>query len=648
MCGIAGFYSPDNRVPSKVLEQMTDTIAHRGPDSQGFWGLSGCDSHHFWKHPGQQVQELKLGLGFRRLSILDLSELASQPMRSHDGRYWIAFNGEIYNYVELRQKLPEVQWRTTGDTEVLLELLSRGGMDALNELNGIFSFALFDTHSKKLFLVRDHLGIKPLYYFRDARGIFFGSEIRSLLKAMLAKPSLHVGLVSRYLMTNWIPDPDTLFEGIKKLEPGHFLEIFSDGRTEDRTYWDLQFNAQENVNLNQWLDEMNRTVERTVERQLRSDVPVGFFLSGGIDSSLLASKAVDVQKQFPTTFTIGFKWSKSKEDRLDLDCARLLKKYFPFNHHEIVLAPSVVSLLPKVVETLEEPIADPAAICSYLICEAASGHFKVLISGQGGDELFGGYQVYQGGLLASRLDSLPSFMVAGMDHLAQKLPYSIHNKRIQNVHRLKKLFASVRQPWPEPFLTLRGPMRRDELGSLLTPETTSAQSPPFLKHLDLFENARRWDPLQQMTYLDMKTYLPALNLTYTDKTSMHHSIEVRVPFLDREMVSIAQRIPSHLKALPSGTKLLLKEYAAKSLPHNVVFRKKTGFGLPVRDWLLTDLNGMVNELLSPARIRKQKIFQPEVISNWLREHREMVADHTQKIYSLMTFQLWCEVFGIEN
>lgn len=626
---------------------MAQAILHRGPNDSGFWGRLKSGGLERWHRPGEKRGEYSVAFGFRRLAILDLSPNGAQPMASHDGRYVMVFNGQIYNYVELRKEMPEVQFRSTGDTEVLVHALAKWGMDALKRFRGIFAFALHDTVTGKTWIARDPLGIKPLYYFEDERGLFFGSEIRALLPRF-GKPQLARKLLSRYLMCNWIPDPETMFEGIRKLEPGHFLEIDKNGRVEDRRYWEFSFDVQDQLPLSEWTDQLEEVLHRVVERQMRSDVPLGFFLSGGVDSSLLTAEAARLKQHTPATFTTGFKWSKgaSAHDQLDVESARAMREHFSLDYNELLLEPSIVSILPKVVACLEEPIADPAAICSYLICQAAKEKFTVMISGQGGDELFGGYPVYQAGWVGSLVNHLPGAMRNFAAAVSGKIPYAVGGREIQSVHRAQKILSASREAWPNSFLLLRSPMRLEQMSALLSPELRGQQEAPFGRHLEKFQTAKDWDRIHQMLFLDSKTYLPSLNLTYSDKTSMAHSVELRVPLLDQEIVSLIERVPSRYKATLDGSKILLKRLADRKLPRSIVHRRKMGFGLPLRQWFLEELQPMAQELLAPDRLRRQGLFDPDLPSQWLKEHREKQADHCMKLYALMTFQLWTEAFGV--
>lgn len=646
MCGIAGFTAWRGPLASLLLDEMTEAVRHRGPDGEGKWGLRPTGEAVAWR--GREAHHLlQVGLGHRRLSILDLTEAGAQPMTSRDGRYHVTYNGEIYNFVELREGLRDGAWRGRSDTEVLLELFARRRERALEALNGIFAFAIYDSAERELWLVRDPLGVKPLYYFQDHRGLFFASELRALRLASFESPRLRLPLLGRYLSAGWVPDPDTLLEGVRKLEPGHYLVARGDGEVAIKPYWQYRYEPETAVSRSAWRERVDEALDRSLERQLRSDVPVAFFLSGGIDSSLLVAKAARLKpRERVPTYTIGFRWGGKGAEQLDLASARLLARKLSLDSREILLEPKIVELLPKVVEALEEPVADPAALCSFLLCEAASREFKVLVSGQGGDELFGGYPVYLGGRWARGLGRLPGPMLQGLSLVADSLPYRVGGTRVQPVHRARRLFSTSLSPWPMPFFSLRSALPPEALHSLLTPEALDAQEPAFAKHLLHFEAARAWDARQQMMYLDLKTYLPSTNLTYTDKTSMAHGVEVRVPLLDLELVDIARRIPSRHKLGLARSKILLKAISRSALPAELLRRKKAGFGIPLRDWMREDLQPMARELLSPERLARQRLFQPEQVGRWLDEHRDGRADHGPRLYSLMSFQLWLDSHGI--
>lgn len=642
MCGIAGFVGSSEPITTDRLTRMATAMIHRGPDDEGYLGIGPDGNVESWKTPPSPPQPIKMGLAFRRLSILDLSDRGAQPMSSPQGRYWLAFNGQIYNYVELRREMKDVAFRSQSDTEVLLHHLIRHGMEGLDQLKGIFAFAFLDTKTREMWLVRDPLGVKPLYLTHTKEGLWFSSEVRSLLAGSQVTPSADTSLLSRYLHCNWIPDPQTLFEGVEKLPPGHFLHIKKSHSNLQR-YWDLNLQPSENEGLERWSEELDLALHEVVSRQMRSDVPLGFFLSGGVDSSLLAVKALQTRDQRPGTFTTGFKWAGDQVD-IDLEHARFLSKQFSFDYNEILLEPSVVNVLPKVVETLEEPVADPAALCSYLICEAASERFKVLISGQGADELFGGYPIYQAGWVAAELNTIPASLRRSLKKLTDRLPYSVAGRSIQSVHRIQKIAAASQQPWPIPFLYLRSPFRPGQVDALIHPELRQSQRNPFGRHLELFEHASNWDQTAQMLYLDSRTYLPCLNLAYSDKTSMAHSVELRVPYLDPDVVKLAERIPSRHKVRLREGKVALKRTAGQYLPDRILNRPKAGFGIPLRQWMRNELHPMAGDLLSPERLRRQGWLDPDAPHRLLEEHRTQQADHSMKLYSLMTLQLWLDTF----
>ncbi len=636
MCGIAGFYL---NIPKnvKLIEKMTSQLHHRGPDDYGFFAINN-NKVVLWK---EAVKEFgtQIALGHRRLSIIDLSTLSSQPMSDHWGRFWIIFNGEIYNYIELKQELKNVFLKTRSDTEVLVNLLAQKGLSALNLLNGIFAFALYDTQKKILYLVRDQLGIKPLYYFINNDGIYFASEIKPLLE-ILGKPIINHEIIPTYLMSNWVPEPETLFKSIKKLEPGHFLAIDESISILKEKYWDLEFKPHYKKN---WKEVLNGILTRTIERQLRSDVPIGFFLSGGLDSSLLAAKACKDLGLKIATFTTGFEVAKKNLDD-DLYYSRLVAKSLQTEHHEIVITPDITQLLPKVVDTLEEPLADTAPLCSYLICEEASKRFKVLISGQGADELFGGYPTFQAGWVSYSLRNVSPSLRRITDIVAKSIPYSFAKREFQTVHRLRKIINASSVPWPETYFHLRSPFRIADLEILINSDLKRNEF--FKNHLELSKKMAESDIWHQMMFMDIKTYLPSLNLNYSDKTSMAHSIELRVPFLDQEIVNLVTKIPSEEKITLRASKIILKKVASSYLPKKVIKRRKTGFGLPIRNWLRGELSHFTDDLLRRERLKKENLFVPEVIHRWIIEHKNKKADHTMKLYNLISLEVWIDRFEV--
>ena len=666
MCGIVGFYAKEV-VASEVLEAMASSIQHRGPNDAGYVGLSAEGKWLRWNHPGEVSVPLRFAMAFRRLAILDLTAEGAQPMVSRSGRHWLCFNGEIYNYLELRESLAGVTFSSSGDTQVLLHLLEARGTEALPLLNGMFAFSFFDVEKKRLSLVRDPLGIKPLYYENRKEGFFFGSEIRALLAAHNEAPRLQASLLSRHLLCQWLTEPDTLFQGISRLEPGTVLEVGENLTVMKSRYWDFSFARQESLPRSKkqfwsfskphvsvqghgesktWESRIEEGLKQAVSRQLRSDVPVAFFLSGGLDSSLLAALAAKARPESITAYTIGFSWSGRSEDSLDERAARHVAKTLGLNHKEMILSPQVVHTLPKVIRAMEEPVSDPAAICSYLICEAASDQYRVLISGQGADELFGGYGFYQNAKRMHWAQGLYRYLPVGTTKAAKWLSQEIADRPHEKWHRLQKLLSTIQHPWPQSLFLLRSGFLWEEWSGVLTKPFQEIQEDPFLRHLEIWKSINHRDVVEQAMFWDLNAYLPGVNLFYSDKTSMAHSVELRVPYLDQNLVELVRQLPLSEKWDGHRHKIILKKIAKAYLPREVIERKKTGFGLPVRDWLRHELQPLLKDWLNPTLLKAQGIFEPNLVANWIKEHEEGKRDHSAKLFALLSFQFWKDSFHV--
>jgi asparagine synthase (glutamine-hydrolysing) len=633
MCGIAGFVGCSN---GGLIESMNSVQAHRGPDGDGvrLFGTTGGG--------------VPAALGHRRLSIIDPSPRGAQPMSYAEGRYWITYNGELYNFNELRAELESkgFAFRSNCDTEVLLAMYARHGEGMLERLNGMFAFAIWDTERQELFLARDRLGIKPLYLAEHDGALYFASEVKALLRA-LPTPSLRHSKLAEYLTFLWVPDPDTLFEGIYKLPPGHCAR-YSNGRMHVRQYWDPSFEVGPNLDAEAWTDEVRETVQAAVRRQMISDVPLGGFLSGGLDSGAVAATMKAAAGEV-TTYTVGF----SEEDLAheidpgDLPYARRLAHELGLDSHERVLSPEIVGLLPKLVWHMDEPVADPAAITTYLICSAARERLTVILSGMGGDEVFAGYPRYLAARLTRLLDIVPRparrALRGGLDgRLAMGKPGRMRGPR----RNLMKLMRGIDQPPLDRYLTYCSYYRRAELASLFSAELRGELSShdPFFQHKKHAARVagRHW--LNRLLYVDLKTYLPCLNLTYTDKMSMAASTEVRVPLLDDEVVELAGRIPPSLKLRRMTRKYVLKRAMEGVLPHEVIWRPKAGFSAPLRAWIGRDLRPLVDDCLSPTRIRERGLFDPGAVQSLIRDNDNGTADNALRIWALLVLELWHQTF----
>jgi asparagine synthase (glutamine-hydrolysing) len=628
VCGICGFVG---RADDELVNTMADLLGHRGPDGYGTRSFPGVNGG------------IPASLGHRRLSILDPGPRGAQPMCTPDGRYWIAYNGEIYNFRELRAGLEREgrRFRSACDTEVVLAMYERYGADMLGRLNGIFAMAIWDAQERRLFLARDRLGVKPLYHAEHGATLYFASEAKALLAA-LPRPRLRRDIVADYLTFLWVPDPDTLFDGIYKLPPGHYA-TFSEGKLKVAQYWDMSF-APENLPGGEWAELLRHEVGAAIRRQMVSDVPLGSFLSGGIDSSAIVAEMSRVSDRV-TTFTVG----ASKQDLGheivpdDVHYARRIASRYHTDYHEQTLEPNVVELLPKLIWHLDEPVADPAAISTYLICSAARRKLTVILSGMGGDEIFAGYPRHLAAQLGRVFGSapLPARRVLRRvieSHLTLGGPGRMRGPRRNLMKLARGLDAS---PW-ERYLSYSSYYQAHELAALLAEDTPVGD--PFRHHRAYLAQVSGEHWLNQLLYLDIKTFLPCLNLAYTDKMSMAASAEVRVPLLDNELVELSGRIPPDLKLHRLTRKYVFKRSMEGVLPREVIYRRKAGFGAPVRAWLVGDLRPMLDDLLSPEVVRARGLFEPDEVGRLIAANRNGREDNALRIWALLTLELWQRTF----
>lgn len=633
MCGICGVVG---REDEQLVRDMADTLAHRGPDGEGFRCFPA-------RNGGPPAS-----LGHRRLTIIDLSERGAQPMEYADGRYWIVYNGELYNFKELRADLEQdgYRFRSECDTEVLLAAYCKWGKAMLERLNGIFAFAIWDTDRHELFLARDRLGVKPLYYTQRDGSFYFASEIKALLKA-LPTPRLRPEGIADYLTFLWIPDPDTMFEGIFKLPAGHFAE-FAGGQLEIRPYWDLVFDVDDSLSERDWISSVERFVREAVRRQMVSDVPLGSFLSGGIDSSAIVAEMTAVAGDV-TAYSVGFSAQDLGYDFSpdDLRYARSVAKEFGVDYHEQLLEPRIVDLLPRLVRHLDDPIADPAAVTTYLICSAASERLKVILSGMGGDEVFAGYPRYPAARIAGLTDTIPAPVRKAIRTASEGRLTLGPPGRLRPVRRnLMKLLRGIDQSPQDRYLTYCSYYRTEELQRLVHGDLRAAiqSHDPFRHHREYFERVRGQPWLNQMLYVDAKTFLPCLNLAYTDKMSMAASTEVRVPLLDDEVVSHAARIPPNLKLHRLTRKYVFKRSMEGILPRDVIWRPKAGFGAPIRGWLVNELRPMVDDVLSREAVAARGLFDPNEVQRLVSATADGTEDNALRLWALLTLELWHKEF----
>lgn len=635
MCGICGLVG---RVETEAVERMNALVAHRGPDD-----------HDLYVDRSSNVV-----LGHRRLAIIDLSPAGKQPMRNDDGSLVIVFNGEIYNYRELRARLASrgVRFRSNSDTEVILKLYEVEGADSVKALNGIFALAIWDAKRDTLFLARDHFGIKPLYYVERNGWLAFASEAKALFAVPGIHPEIETGALDLYFTFLWTPDPLTLFKGVHKLPAGHYAE-WRGGQLRLVRFWDLTFPTARTaapVSPDALAAEFRSRFGDAVERQLVSDVPVGAFLSAGLDSSAIVAEMAQRSRRPVRTYTIAFhpRHRRGEVTLDDPEVARRTAEKLGCEHSEIVVDPDVAQLLPRLVWHMDDPTADPAIVMAYLVSREARRQVTVLLSGIGGDEMLGGYRKYLASLDAVRYQRLPSFVRTGvLDPMFQHAPARPGTRWGGYGRLLRKWGRSASLPPREQFISNATYMPAGDRTALFASTVLAdAHSQSVNRfHEEAFERVSGADWLHQMLYVDSKLFMPSLNLAYNDKMSMASSVEVRVPFLDWELAEwLAHDVPAEMKIHGRVTKHLLRKAYGDILLPEVVNGRKAGFGAPIGYWLLNDLRGMVDDLLHRDRVRRRGLFKPDVVESWVREQRAGSVERSWNVWQLLTFELWMEAF----
>lgn len=639
MCGIAGTV---NWGDADSLQTMADLLTHRGPDDAGLWLRPS--SH------GPRV-----GLASRRLSILDLSPAGHMPMRTHDGALTLVYNGECYNYPQLRRDLEARghRFRSTSDTEAVLYAWREWGPDCLRRLNGMFAIALWDEEQRKLFLARDHIGIKPLYYCARPGQLAFASEMKSILALRGFARELEPRAVQQFLSLLWVPDPLTVMKGILKLPAGHYA-IFDGISLTLTQYWDLEFPSADAVfpprDENDLAAEVRHRFFAAVQSQMLSDVPVGAFLSAGLDSSGIVAAMAQQSSSPVNTFTIGFPSGYCRGDvRMDdVSVARRTAERLGCRHTEILVEPDVVNLLPKLVWHMDEPTADPQILVSYLVCREARRSVTVLLSGLGGDEVFGGYRKYRAHHLAQQYRRLPAWL---RNHLLEPAAQALPNLRgthfANSVRLAKKMARSASHSDRDRFLTDSVYMSRDLIAEVCRDSFVQQVSgfDPLSRHRDYFDRVAGADFLNQMLYLDTKAFMVSLNLNVADKTSMACSVETRVPFLDWQFAQwVASNVPPHLKLHGSSTKHIYRRALRNDIPEEVFHQRKAGFTAPIDFWVANDLQQMLGDVLNPAAIRSRGIFDPQALTRMIREQRSGHKSWSYQIWQALTFELWAQSF----
>src|SRR6266849_4308551 len=614
MCGIAGFIdaerSHDNGL--QLIDRMCKVIRHRGPDDQGVWLGDG------------------VALGMRRLSIIDLSG-GHQPIFNEDQSILVVFNGEIYNYRELREELQGHghHFTTSSDTETIVHAYEEYGDECVKHLRGMFTFAIWDRNRHRLLAARDRFGKKPLNYYWDGQRLIFGSEIKSILEAGIPREINQIAL-DEYLVYSYVPTPNTLFKGVFKLPAAHIL-IYEDGQISTKRYWELPFTPT-------CQDDEATAIERTfvllkeaVEVRLMSEVPLGAFLSGGVDSSIVVGLMSQMISQPVKTFSIGFE----EDDFSELPYARQIAKHFGTDHHEFFVRPELISVLPQLVWAYDEPFSDASMLPTYYVSKLAREYVTVVLTGDGGDEIFGGYTPYRREWFISRIPPiLRSLLAFG----SRFMPDGMRGK-----NRLGSLLLDL------PTRVLRSGMlfAPDSRSSMYSPEYFAqvCDHNPYELLISEFRAVSDLDITAQQQYVDARRYLTDDILVKVDKASMFNSLETRAPLLDQYLVEYVASLPSTLRMRNGVLKYLLKKVAADLLPAEILTRGKQGFGVPIKHWFRGDLNGYAYELLLSPRAQQRGIFNPAFVRNLLQAHaRTTLVNHSSAIWALLCLELWFQIY----
>lgn len=624
MCGISGIIYQDRgrQVAKENLRRMCHTLAHRGPDDEGFY----LRDH--------------VGLGMTRLSIIDL-ESGHQPISNEDGSIWIICNGEIYNHPDLRRDLEARghRFRTESDIEVVVHAYEEKGEACVNRLNGMFAFAIWDKGKQRLILGRDRLGKKPLYYLLDGEKLIFGSEIKAILAYPGVNTELDLEALDAYLTLEYVPVPLSIFKGIKKLPSGHLL-VLDKHRAQIKKYWELKLES-EPLSTKESEERLLDLLRDAVRIRLKSDVSLGALLSGGIDSSATVALMSQMTDRPIKTFSVGF------EDRSynELHFAKRVSQCFQTEHHETIVDPKVAYLAEKLLRHLDEPLADFSTIPTYLVTQFARGKVKVALSGDGGDEIFAGYETYVADKLDRAYRKLPAFIRQPLTSgVAAKLRPS--PKKKGTINRLKRFTEGAILPAELQHTRWMIAFSEAEKAALSIHGAFDGVSPGRGYGLitDYFKAAEFADPLKQQQYVDINSYLPDNILVKVDRMSMANSLEVRSPLLDYRLVEFALNLPPHMKMKGIVGKYLLRKVMSGTLPKEILNRGKEGFSIPIKNWLRGELRELMLDMLSEERIKREGLFSPRYIQQLISEHLNGRQNHSHRLWSLMAFELWSDEY----
>jgi asparagine synthase (glutamine-hydrolysing) len=647
MCGICGEIDFNKGVIVEPIRRMCKVLTHRGPDDEGTVFIRGkryFDVKNYLEFPPGE-NAFDVALGHRRLSIIDLSAAGHQPMCNEDKSIWIVFNGEIYNFQEIRGGLEKKghRFKSRSDTEVILHAYEEFGVECLNHFRGMFGFAIWDSNLQRLFMARDRLGKKPLVYFCHNGHFAFASEIKALLQVPEIERKVNATAIQHYLTYQYVPSPDTIFEGIKKLRPAHYLLYDRNGNIRIEPYWKLKFNSnhQTYTDAQELGDRIRTELEESVKLRLISDVPLGAFLSGGVDSSLIVGIMAKFSEKPVKTFSIGFEEKEFDE----LSYARLISNHFSTEHHEFVVKPNAIEILPKLAWYYNEPFADSSAIPTYYVSKMTKDHVKVVLTGDAGDENFAGYPRYLRSKYVSWFTRLPekvrrNLLPAFLRILSQS-PW--RRKTLNRLADFMEMLSSHQGRNYAEQIKIFNQKEKDDVFS----EDFSRQvkgTDPLDYLIKKYEEGDTDDLLEKLLYLDMTTYLPEDLLVKMDIATMANSLEARVPFLDHMFMELVAGIPPHFKLKGTRTKFILKKAFKGFLPDAIFKRRKMGFGVPVSRWFRNELKDYVYDILLDPRTLNRGYFRREGVQRLLNDHIVLRYDHSSKIWALLFLEMWFRVF----
>lgn len=610
MCGFVGCIHPnnqDNQI-NETIREINALIVHRGPDSEGYFH----DDH--------------ISLGFRRLSILDI-EKASQPLSYNNERYWIVFNGEIYNYIELREELQKdgYSFATDGDTEVILAMYQKYGTETANKLRGMFGFVIWDTQTQTAYGARDHFGIKPFHYAELDGALYFGSEAKSL-QHMLVDKKIDATALQHYLTFQYVPDPQTMTPEIKRMEPGHYFVKKLGEPIQFTAYWQPNF-APVQTTEKEMAKKIREALFDSVEKHMRSDVTVGSFLSGGVDSSIIVSIARQFNPNLKT-ISVGFE----REGYSEIDVAKETAEKLDVENVSMLITPEEFAKeFPRFVWHMDDPLADPAAVPQFFLAELARKHCKVALSGEGADEMFAGYTIYNEPNSLKIFDKLPKFVNTGLNQFAKILPNGVKGKSF-----LERGTVPMSQRYVGNAKIFDEAEKKLLLKNYLPGHPFTDVTAPY------YQESTHYDPIDRMQFIDIHTWLVGDLLLNADRTTMAASLELRTPFVDKEIFEVARTIPSSMKIANGTTKYILRKAAEDFVPEHVLYRKKLGFPVPIRHWIKEELHDWVVEIIRDSQT--DHLFHKEYIYRLLDDHTKGKADYSRKIWTILTFMMWHKIY----